>query len=63
MYIDKSEPKWTWGNGVVNHIQVEHYQRHFFRVFSVGGGRIVEESSFSVPLTEEYESKIRAQIR
>jgi len=35
----------------------------YFRVFSVGGGRIVEESSFSVPLTEDYESKIRAQIR
>ena len=39
------------------------FKKNIFRVFSIGGGRIVEESSFSVPLTEDYESKIRAQIR
>ena len=34
-----------------------------FRVFSVHGGRIVEETPFSVPLTEEFENKIRSQLR
>ena len=37
--------------------------KNILRIFSVGGGQIVEESTFSVPLTEDFESKIRAQIR
>ena len=34
-----------------------------FRRFCVQGGKIHEESSFQIPQTEDYEKKIRAQLR